>query len=168
LFSNPLLSIRHPREKISSFYFLTRLVNTLINNILLTGFKFIAMVQVDISQLSGECNVWREKLRNYREEFSNHEAKLRQVAGQTLSKEQLKDVEHLHNQFHIQLINIHDLKQAIKAHDRKINFEKAVFNGSANEDSLAQHERMNDEYQRLEETLAGLRKEFAEFLKQVQ
>ena len=40
------------------------------------------MVQVDISQLSGECNVWREKLRNYREEFNNNEAKLRQAAGQ--------------------------------------------------------------------------------------
>ena len=79
------------------------------------------MVQVDISQLSGECNTWREKLRNYREEFSNDEARLRQVAGQPLSKEQLQDVEHLHNQFHIQLINIHDLKQAIKAHDRKMN-----------------------------------------------
>ncbi len=122
------------------------------------------MVQVDISQLSGECNVWREKLRNYREEFSNDEAKLRQVAGKTLSKEQLQDVEHLHNQFHIQLINIHDLKQSIKAHDRKINFEKAVFNGTANEDSLVQHERLFEEYQGLEETLAGLREEFNNFL----
>ncbi len=125
------------------------------------------MVQVDISQLSGECNVWREKLRNYREEFSNNEAKLRQVAGQALSKEQLKDVEHLHNQFHIQLINIHDLKQTIKTHDRKINFEKAMFNGSANEDSIAQHEQLHDEYQRQEETLVGLRQEFTKFLQQV-
>jgi benzoyl-CoA reductase/2-hydroxyglutaryl-CoA dehydratase subunit BcrC/BadD/HgdB len=125
------------------------------------------MVQVDISQLSGECNVWREKLRNYREEFSNNEAKLRLVAGQTLSKEQLKDVEHLHNQFHIQLINIHDLKQAIKAHDRKINFEKAMFNGSANEDSIARHEQLHNDYQRQEETLVDLRQEFAGFLQQV-
>jgi ABC-type phosphate transport system auxiliary subunit len=126
------------------------------------------MVQVDISQLSGECNVWREKLRNYREEFSNDEAKLRQVAGQPLSKEQLQDVEHLHNQFHIQLINIHDLKQSIKAHDRKINFEKAMFNGTANEDSLAQHEKLQEEYQGLEETLASLRDEFNGFLQRTQ
>jgi ABC-type phosphate transport system auxiliary subunit len=126
------------------------------------------MVQVDISQLSGECNVWREKLRNYREEFSNDEAKLRQVAGQPLSKEQLQDVEHLHNQFHIQLINIHDLKQSIKAHDRKINFEKAMFNGSANEDSLVQHEKLQEEYQQLEETLGGLREEFNAFLQRTQ
>jgi len=122
------------------------------------------MVQVDISQLSGDCNVWREKLRNYREEFSSDEAKLRQVAGQPLSKEQLKEVEHLHNQFHIQLINIHDLKQAIKAHDRKINFEKVAFNGSANEDSYTRHESLSEEYQSLEQTLQGLRQEFNQFL----
>jgi hypothetical protein len=123
------------------------------------------MVQVDISQLSGECNVWREKLRNYREEFNNYEAKLRQVAGQPLSKEQLQDVEHLHNQFHIQLINIHDLKQSIKTHDRKINFEKTAFNGLANEDSLARHEELHDEYGSLVQTLGELREKFDDFLK---
>lgn len=123
------------------------------------------MVQVDISQLSGECNVWREKLRSYREEFNNHEAKLRQVAGKPLSKEQLHDVEHLHNQFHIQLINIHDLKQSIKTHDRKMNFEKAAFNGFVNEESFARHEGLLDEFQSLEQTLQDLRGEFDAFLK---
>ena len=123
------------------------------------------MVQVDISQLSGECNVWREKLRNYREEFSSDEAKLRQVAGQPLTKEQLQQVEHLHNQFHIQLINIHDLKQSIKAHDRKMNFEKVAFNGLVNEDSYANHESFLEEYQSLEQTLQELRNEFNDFLK---
>jgi hypothetical protein len=122
------------------------------------------MVQVDISQLSGECNAWRDQLRNQREEFNHHEAKLRQVAGQQLSKQQLQDVEHLHNQFHIQLINIHDLKQAIKAHDRKINFEKAAFNGMANEDSLTRHEELHEEYQTLIQTLEVLRSEFDSFL----
>src|SRR5688572_4025426 len=123
------------------------------------------MVQVDISQLSGECNTWRDKLRQYREEFQKDEAQLQKVASQQLSKEQLQDVEHLHNQFHIQLINIHDLKQAIKAHDRKMNFEKNTFNGHVNEDSLTGHERLLDEYQTLEQTLQDLRNEFAEFLK---
>jgi hypothetical protein len=126
------------------------------------------MVQVDISQLSGECNAWREKLRNYREELSNDEAKLRQIAGRQLSKEQLLDVEHLHNQFHIQLINIHDLKQSIKAHDRKMGFERQAFNGNVNEDSYSRHENLSDEYMSLENTLNGLRDEFSEFLKRTQ
>lgn len=122
------------------------------------------MVQVDISQLCGECNAWREKLRSYREEISNDEAKLRQIAGQQLSKERLLDVEHLHNQFHIQLINIHDLKQSIKAHDRKMNFEKVAFNGNVNEDSYSRHEGLSEDYNSLEQTLGGLREEFNQFL----
>ena len=122
------------------------------------------MVQVEISQLSGECNAWREKLRQYKEEFQQDEAQLRKVAGQALSKEQLQDVEHLHNQFHIQLINIHDLKQAIKAHDRKINFEREA-NGSLAEESFAEHERLHDELATLEQTFAEIRNEFAVFLK---
>ncbi len=122
------------------------------------------MVQVDISQLTTECNGWREKLRQYREEFTRDEAKLQQVASQTLDKDQLQDVEHLHNQFHIQLINIHDLKQSIKAHDRKMNFERVAFNGFVNEDSLSRHESMNEEVQLLEQKLLELREEFKTFL----
>jgi hypothetical protein len=126
------------------------------------------MVQVDISQLSAECNAWREKLRQYKEEFTKDESKLQETTRQTLSKEQLQDVEHLHNQFHIQLINIHDLKQSIKAHDRKMQFEKAAFNGYVNEDSLSRHESLLEEYQSLEQTLLDLREEFNDYLKRTQ
>ena len=125
------------------------------------------MVQVEISQLSGECSAWREKLRQFKEEFQQDEAQLRKVAGQALSKEQLRDVEHLHNQFHIQLINIHDLKQAIKAHDRKMNYDRQVSKGNINEESLVQHERLLDELNTLENTLADLRTEFSQFLSAV-
>ncbi|HNU14616.1 MAG TPA: hypothetical protein PKI55_09125 [Chitinophagaceae bacterium] len=126
------------------------------------------MVQVDISQLSAECNAWREQLRNYREELTQDENKIRQVAGQQLSKDQLQEVEHLHNQFHIQLINIHDLKQSVKIHDRKMNFEQSVFNGTANEDTLSRHESLQEEYQSLEQKLNDLRNEFNDFLSRTQ
>jgi len=122
------------------------------------------MVQVETSQLSGECNTWREQLRQFRDEFNQDEARLRQVASQPLSKAQLQDVEHLHNQFHIQLINIHDLKQAIKIHDRKMNFEMTAFNGLVNEESYTRHEKLSDEYQSLKNTLQDLRNEFDQFL----
>jgi hypothetical protein len=126
------------------------------------------MVQVDISQLSGECNAWRDKLRLFKEEFSKDETKLQETTRQSLSKEQLQDVEHLHNQFHIQLINIHDLKQSIKTHDRKMQFEKVAFNGFVNEESLARHEALHEEYQSLEQTLVDLREEFNDYLKRAQ
>jgi len=122
------------------------------------------MVQVDISQLSGECNTWREQLRRYRDEFNQDEARLRQVASQPLSKDQLQDVEHLHNQFHIQLINIHDLKQSIKIHERKMNFEMDSNDGQLNDETVAEHEKLFGEYQSLDGTLHELRDEFNDFL----
>ena len=123
------------------------------------------MVQVDISQLTTECNGWRETLRQYRDEFTRDENQLQQVTRRALSKDQLQDVEHLHNQFHIQLINIHDLKQTIKVHDRKMNFEKVAFNGYVNEDSLSRHESLLEEVASLEQTLVELREEFNDYLK---
>lgn len=126
------------------------------------------MVQVDISQLTTECNTWREQLRQYKEEFTRDETKLQETTKGSLSKEQLQDVEHLHNQFHIQLINIHDLKQAIKTHDRKMQFEKVAFNGFVNEDSLSRHESLLEEFQSLEQTLLSLREEFKDYLKRTQ
>lgn len=122
------------------------------------------MVQVDISQLSGECNTWREFLRQFRDEFNQDKVRLQQAAGQTLSKEQLQDVEHLHNQFHIQLINIHDLKQAIKIHERRLNFEMTANSDQLNEETIAQHESLFDQFQTLDHTLQDLRDEFNQFL----
>ena len=122
------------------------------------------MVQADISQLSGECSTWRNSLRSYRDEMNQFKQRLQQSAGQHLSKDQLQDVEHYHNQFHIQLINIHDLKQAIKAHDRRVNFEMAAHSGQLTEDTIAEHENIFDQYQTLDQTLQALREEFNNFL----
>jgi len=121
------------------------------------------MVQVEISHLSGECNTWRESLRTYRDEFSQDRVKLQQAVGQPLSKDQLQEVEHLHNQFHIQLINIHDLKQSIKIHERNISFE-ASGEGQLREETVARHENLHDQYQTLSQTLHELRDEFSRFL----
>jgi len=117
------------------------------------------MVQVDISQLTLECNAWREKLRQYKEEFARDEMKLQETVKQALSKDQLQEVEHLHNQFHIQLINIHDLKQSIKLHERQLQIESP-----ASEDSTNTHETLLDEFRSLEQTLQQLRSEFSGFL----
>lgn len=122
------------------------------------------MVQVETSQLTGECNSWREKLRQYRDEFSKDKTKLQDSASRTLSKDQLQQVEHLHNQFHIQLINIHDLKHAIKSHDQKVRYEINVNSGRLNNETMAEHENLLDQYQNLESMLLELRDEFDEYL----
>src|SRR3982750_3448592 len=119
------------------------------------------MVQADISQLSRECNTWRDALRAFRDEFSQCKQKLQQLASHPLSKEELTEVEHYHNQFHIQLINIHDLKQSIKNHERKVNFELESQNGQLNDDTVNDHEGLYDQYQGLEHRLTDLREEFS-------
>ena len=122
------------------------------------------MVTVDISQLSGECNTWRESLRSCREDLNQLKDQLQKTAGKELSKELLHDVEHYHNQFHIQLINVHDLKHSIKAHDRRVQFETSANNGQLTEETIAEHERLFDEYQSLESTIKSLHDEFGDFM----
>ena len=122
------------------------------------------MVTVDISQLSGECNTWRDSLRSCRDDLNQLKKQLQQTAAQNLSKDQLHDVEHYHNQFHIQLINVHDLKQSIKSHDRRVQFETSANSGQLAEDTIAEHERLFDEFQSLDSTIKNLREEFGDFI----
>lgn len=120
------------------------------------------MVQTDIPQLSAETADWRQTLRNYRNEFTE-DKKLLQNSCKTLTKQQFQDVEHLHNQFHIQLINIHDLKQKIKAHERKVQSEFSS-NNHLKEQTYGEHERLLEEFIILDNTLQGLRDEFKKFI----
>jgi hypothetical protein len=122
------------------------------------------MVQVETSQLAAECNSWRETLRKYRDEFTQDNIKLQHAASPSLSKDQLQEVEHLHNQFHIQLINIHDLKHFIKVHHRLIEFELKESKGQVREETLAIHEDLFDQFQNLDATLQDLRNEFDKFM----
>lgn len=130
--------------------------------------NFNPMVQTDIAQLSAECNTWREALRSYREEFTKDKHKLQQLASKPLSKDQLTDVEHFHNQFHVQLINIHDIKQAIKMHERKVSLEQSPANNHVQEITYNEHEKLYDQYHSLEHTLQDLREEFNDFIKRTQ
>ena len=122
------------------------------------------MVQVEISQLAAECNSWRETLRGYREEFANDRIRLQDSLRHSLSKDLLQNVEHLQNQFHIQLINIHDLKQAVKNHQRTMEMELSVNKGQLREETLAMHENLYDRFGQQEAMLLELRGEFNCFL----
>ena len=48
------------------------------------------MVQTDLSQLSAECQEWRQILRNYREELQLSKKSLQEICRKNLSKDQLK------------------------------------------------------------------------------
>ena len=122
------------------------------------------MVTTEVSQLSGECNTWRNALRSHRDELQTFRKQLQEVAGRQTKREILQEIEHLHNQFHIQLINIHDLKQSIKTHDRRISLEKSQNSSNSMEQILAEHEELFDQYESLEHTLEDLHDEFRHFM----
>jgi len=119
------------------------------------------MVQTDISQTAAECADWRQALRSYRDELSHDKKELESRCRSTLSKDQLHQVEHLQNQFHIQLINIHDLKQAIKAHEHQLEAQP-----SPSEALLAHHEELYEKFAAMDATLQELRAEFNHFRSQ--
>ena len=123
------------------------------------------MVETDISQFTRECNDWRETLRSYRDELHQMQATLQQAVNHPLSKEEQTELEHLQNQLHIQLINIHDLKHAVKMHDRKLTHEvsgKAPADFSDN--VSAYHENLFDNYNSLETMLTELRADLDHFI----
>lgn len=120
------------------------------------------MVQTDVSQLTAECNEWLQILRNYREEFQAAKKSLQEVCRKDLAKNRFLDVEHFDNQFHIQLINIHDLKHSIKTHERRV--EQDSSQGDISDDNYTLHEELLNEFLSLENTLQELRNEFKTFI----
>ena len=127
------------------------------------------MVQTDISQLTRECNGWRETLRSYRDELHQMQTTLQKAVNHPLSKEEQTQLEHLQNQLHIQLINVHDLKQSVKTHDRKLNLEVAGNSDSQFSDNIsAYHESLYENYLSLENTLSELRSDFKHFINTIQ
>ncbi|HRH60847.1 MAG TPA: hypothetical protein PL045_09780 [Chitinophagaceae bacterium] len=121
------------------------------------------MVQTEVPQLSKECNEWREQLHSWRDEFNALTKSLQQAAPKALTKDQQAALEHFQNQLHIQLINIHDVKQAVKSHDKKIQYEVSA-GSQITDDTYSDHERLYEEYQSLEHSLSEFRSDFQNFV----
>ena len=128
------------------------------------------MVPTDISQISHECNNWRDSLRQHKQEINDLKSELQEVAAHLHSKNALLQVEHYQNQFHIQLININDLKQDIKLHDRRIQADAGLNDawgqentGQLNDQILADHESLFDQFQVLDHTIKELSSDFKNF-----
>ena len=127
------------------------------------------MVETEISQFTRECNDWRETLRSHRDELHKMQTTLQQAVNHPLSREEQTELEHLQNQLHIQLINVHDLKHAVKLHDRKLHLEVSGNTDMQFSDNVsAYHENLYDNYQSLSSTLSDLRSDLTHFVQLVQ
>lgn len=124
------------------------------------------MVTTALSPLSQECSNWRSTLRDYRHRIQLLKQQLPHTTGRYLDKEDLLQIDHFENQFHIQLINIHDLKQLIKNHEKSILLDPSGSKGVLQEKILADHAHLLDDYQMLHQTMDELIGEYDDFLKQ--
>jgi len=125
------------------------------------------MVTTDIAQLTGECSGWRNTLREERSQLTSLKEKLQALSSNLLDRSTLQDLEHLQNQFYIQLINVHDLKHAIKEHEQIAAWENEK-NGQATDATWAAHEELQNQYDHLHYTIGQVKQEFKQFVSRLQ
>lgn len=121
------------------------------------------MVTTESTQLTAECNDWRTALRSNRDQLTQCNKKLQEIASKLTDKKVLQDVEHFQNQFHIQLINIHDLRHAIKDHEKFASWEMNRNDGIFSDATWAEHEELHDKYNFLTHTIQQLQTDFNNF-----
>lgn len=115
------------------------------------------------AQLTEECRQWRFTLRHLRDQFTHHTHKLEKQVLEKNRRLAMWEVEHLYNQFYIQLINIHDLKKAIKRHAD--NISKQSMQGVLRDDTVALHCFLNNDFDMLRQRLKSISDEFKMFLR---
>jgi len=71
--------------------------------------------------LISECQKWHDELGSYKAKLTNMRNELYAYAPGKTDHDLQMSIEHFHNQFHIQLINIHDLKHEIRFHVLEAN-----------------------------------------------
>lgn len=118
------------------------------------------------SQLTQECSKWVEQMHSYRDELQQLNQQLQQTATRHLSREDLTELEHLQNQIHIQLINVHDVKQEAKQLSKKVQYQLST-GSNPNYDLVYHYEKIVDDCETLDQTLQELKTDFNRFMSHV-
>ena len=106
-----------------------------------------------------ECQAWHSVLVTYREKINHLKTELYYFAPGKTDHDVLTGIEHFHNQFHIQLINIHDLKHEIRQHIKEAERHPTFGN-------RIPHHYIKDKLDIQVADLDGLEQEFHQFIKQ--
>lgn len=109
--------------------------------------------------LIDECKHWHDVLKSYRGKLNSLKNELYYYAPGKTHPDTLLGIEHFHNQFHIQLINIHDLKHEIRHHvqeaEKHPNFGHRI-----------PHHYIKDKLDKLIADLDQLEQDFHQFINQ--
>ncbi|MBS1654737.1 MAG: hypothetical protein JSU05_07830 [Bacteroidetes bacterium] len=122
------------------------------------------MRYTSISHISNEHNDWLRALEFYDKEFFILESRLADVAVNNSSREIMAGVEHFQNQFVVQRNNIDELQHSIRENLAKVKAEVAVAAGHVEDDLVAEHDALREDFMGFEKIVLDLRHEFNRFL----
>jgi superoxide dismutase len=108
-------------------------------------------------QLLDEAKNWKAHLKTYVDNINELKNKFYKWAAGKSDHDVLVQIEHYHNQFHIQQINLHDLKHSIRVHMQAVNLDPDT-------DRTGQHQQLEEQYIFLVNELDQLKADFTEFI----
>jgi hypothetical protein len=107
--------------------------------------------------LLDEAKQWIEHLATYGESINEMKGKFYKWAAGKTDHDVLVQIEHFHNQFHIQLINLHDLKHSMRQYMKQLNLIPEL-------DYSMLHQKLDDQYKFLIHELDQLKADFKAFV----
>jgi len=118
----------------------------------------------NIAQVNTEHTEWIKGLEFYKDEIHILENRLLEIATKNSSFEARQGIEHFQNQFVVQRNNIDELRHKIKEHIHIFTKLPELLEEVVENERLADHENMRDDYQSFEKVMRELRLEFNIFL----
>jgi hypothetical protein len=115
------------------------------------------LTETQHQQLLDEAKKWIDHLASYVEDINESKNKFYKWAAGKSDHDTLVQIEHYHNQFHIQLINLHDIKHEIRLHMKSVNLHPDA-------DHSLEHQKLEEEYEFLVHDLDKLKADFAAFI----
>jgi CRISPR/Cas system endoribonuclease Cas6 (RAMP superfamily) len=118
----------------------------------------------NITQITTEHSEWLKGLDFYKEDIHILEHRLAEIVAKNTSFEARQGVEHFQNQFLIQLNNIDELSHKVREHNSFFAKSPLVVEEIVENEKLADHENLKDEYIFFEKIMKELRQEFNIYL----
>ena len=118
----------------------------------------------NIAQVNTEHAEWLKGLEFYKEEIHILENRLEEIASKNTAFEARQGIEHFQNQFLVQRNNIDELRHKIKEHISIFRKSAELLEEVVEDERLADHENLKDEYLSFEKIMRELRLEFNVFL----
>ena len=116
------------------------------------------------TQVNAEHQEWLKGLDFYKEDIHILENRLLEIATKNTTFEARQGIEHFQNQFLVQRNNIDELRHKIKEHISTNGQRTELAAEVVENEKLAEHENLKDEYLSFEKVIKDLRHEFNIYL----